>query len=318
MNKYLKIIISIIVVVLLSVVIDFICIFTINRPLFAIKYIVSDTTGNVYKGLFYDTYNCMEYSVPQVKFKGTKFNCAYIDFVVKESDYVSSNIDNVSTNIYDISLSGATIVIKDTNKKPYVYGSWYKIEKEVDGKWYEVPTIIEDYGFDEMAYLVDKNNEVKFVMNWEWLYGKLPSGSYRILKQVNDKYIAIPFNIATTSNKIIEVIKPDVTNLNKFNKYLERDNKVIYLAGNIEEVYFNQNSRMTLKDYISKSYQSIDDGIKHLTDNMELIDSYDDGGTKLYRSKEYDITIIKCNTLLGSRDIYIGDYSMNYNNDMCR
>ena len=36
-----------------------------------------------------------------------------------------------------------------------------------------------------------------------------------------------------TNNKI-EVIKPEVTNLNKFNKYLERDNRTIYLAGNIE------------------------------------------------------------------------------------
>ena len=78
MNKYLKVIVCIIVVVIVSVIIDFICIFTIIRPLFAIKYIISDTTGNVYKGLFYDTYNCMEYSMPQVKFKGTKFNCSYI------------------------------------------------------------------------------------------------------------------------------------------------------------------------------------------------------------------------------------------------
>ena len=133
MNKYLKVIISIIVVVIISVIIAFICIFTINRPLFAIKYIVSDTTGNVYKGLFYDTYNCMEYSMPQVKFKGTKFNCAYIDFVVKdESNYVISDINNVSISIYDVSNSGATIIIKDTNKTPYVYGSWYKIEKLVE------------------------------------------------------------------------------------------------------------------------------------------------------------------------------------------
>ena len=38
-----------------------------------------------------------------------------------------------------------------------------------------------------MAYIVDKNNEVKFTIDWKWLYGELPSGSYRTLKQVNDK-----------------------------------------------------------------------------------------------------------------------------------
>ena len=41
-----------------------------------------------------------------------------------------NNIKKVSAEIFDISESGATIVIKDNNKKPYIYGEWYKIEKE--------------------------------------------------------------------------------------------------------------------------------------------------------------------------------------------
>lgn len=51
-----------------------------------------------------------------------------------------------------------------------------------------------------MAYIVDKNNEVKFTIDWKWLYGELPSGSYRILKQVNNQYISAEFNLATTFN----------------------------------------------------------------------------------------------------------------------
>ena len=57
------------ILIALIIAIDFICIFTINRPIFAIK------ENNVYKGIFYDVYECMEYSVPQIKIKGTKFNC---------------------------------------------------------------------------------------------------------------------------------------------------------------------------------------------------------------------------------------------------
>ena len=60
------------------------------------------------------------------------------------------------------------------------------IEKEENGKWYQLDTKISVHGFNDMAYLPNKNNEVKFVIDWEWLYGELPLGSYRILKKVND------------------------------------------------------------------------------------------------------------------------------------
>lgn len=72
MKKGLKIILGVIGAVILLFVIDLICIFTINRPLLAIK------KDNVYKGLLYDTYLCSEYTVPQIKVKETKFTCSVI------------------------------------------------------------------------------------------------------------------------------------------------------------------------------------------------------------------------------------------------
>lgn len=74
MKKSLKIIIGIVVILVLTIVIDLICIFTINRPIF----VVSEDYGSyaIYKGIFFNTYNCPEYSIPQIKWKGTKFNCA--------------------------------------------------------------------------------------------------------------------------------------------------------------------------------------------------------------------------------------------------
>lgn len=64
--KTLLIIISVIV---LLVVIDLVCIFTINIPIIAIK------KDNVYYGIFYDSYDCMEYSVLQIQPKNSKFSC---------------------------------------------------------------------------------------------------------------------------------------------------------------------------------------------------------------------------------------------------
>lgn len=69
MNKYLKIFLIVIISIFLLVVVDLTCIFTINKPIIAIK------KDNVYYGIFYDSYDCMEYSVLQIKPKGIKFYC---------------------------------------------------------------------------------------------------------------------------------------------------------------------------------------------------------------------------------------------------
>lgn len=72
MKKLLKIILIFVCIVIICVIIDLISIFNFNRPIFAIK----GNSENVYIGLFYDTYNCFEYSAPQIKVKGTKFTCS--------------------------------------------------------------------------------------------------------------------------------------------------------------------------------------------------------------------------------------------------
>lgn len=69
MNIYLKTLLIIISVIVLLVVIDLVCIFVINRPIIAIK------KDNVYYGIFYDSYDCMEYSVLQIQPKNSKFSC---------------------------------------------------------------------------------------------------------------------------------------------------------------------------------------------------------------------------------------------------
>ena len=153
--------------------------------------------------------------------------------------------------------------------------------------------------------------------NVDEIYFYTGNKGYKKVLELNDdgEWVKVSF-----ANKKIEVIKPEVYNAIKFNKYLERDTRTIYLAGNVEEVYYTDSeTRMSLKDYISKSYQTLDDSIKHLTDIMDYIDTLKDGGTTIYKSNAYDIIIIKCNTIAGNKDIFIGDYSMSFDNDsMCK
>ena len=72
------------------------------------------------------------------------------------------------------------------------------------------------------------------------------------------------------------------------------------------------------KLYISNANRTMDDSIKSITDKLELKDTLKDGGTKIYKSKDKDITMIVCNTTKNDRNILIGDYSMEYTEGECK
>ena len=64
-------------------------------------------------------------------------------------------------------------------------GSWFKIEKVVDGKWQELLTNpLIDYAWDDAAYIINKNDITKFPEEWKWLNGELEAGDYRLSKEV--------------------------------------------------------------------------------------------------------------------------------------
>ena len=162
--------------------------------------------------------------------------------------YATSEVENVSATISDISLTGATITIKDTNEDKYTYEEWYVLQKVIDGKTYSIPTKVKDYGFNDIGYEVNENNEVKFVIDWEWLYGELSQGSYRIIKKSHDKYISIPFNIAETQNSKKEIIKPNL---------FDRSEIIKVVIDNYSQ--YKNNFEYTDKDIIDKVYNLFKD-----------------------------------------------------------
>ena len=97
--------------------------------------------------------------------------------------------------------TGATIIITDKSGRKNIYGSPYTIEKKENGVWKKLETIIDNYAFNLPAYYVDKNNKLEMDIDWEWLYGKLDDGEYRILKSTSTQgeepshYITVEFVI---------------------------------------------------------------------------------------------------------------------------
>ena len=107
-------------------------------------------------------------------------------------------------------------------------------------------------------------------------------------------------------------------NSEKIKEYFTFNDRKIYCTGNIKEFYVVDGETMILKSYISNVNQSLDDSIKNITDKLDAVDMLKDGGTKIYKSKDKDMTIITCKTLDGNKDIYIGDYSMKHESSMCK
>ena len=309
MKNFIGFILSI---VILLIVADLTWLICFDKPLIATK------EENVYKGLLYDVYTC---GGSTVKMKWEKFNCKIEDDQSsngKESPYEVTTLKNVKLSINNVTSTGATISISDNNKETYTYGAWYKIEKFVDGKWYTLETI-QPLTWNMVGYKPVKGVSLILSVDWTKFYGSLPNGKYRLLKEVDKKYIAVEFVIEMVSLSKVELVK-NKSYPSFYNKYLVHDGRIIYLANNIDDVYVTSSKdKIKLSYYIAKSYQTFDDSIKSITDLLEETAIIRDGGSTVYKYKKYDITVVRCNNLNGNKNIYIGDYSANFDDEvMCK
>ena len=170
----------------------------------------------------------------------------------------------------------------------------------------------------------ERKSSDKFLIN----LGKNNDAIYVVGSNVKITYVggineSYPAQIGTTNIEVVKdfdfyITKPQAHNDIRFNDYLTFSDRKIYLAGNIGEFYVVDGKTMILKEYISNANRTMDDSIKSITDKLELKDTLKDGGTKIYKSKDKDITMIVCNTTKNDRNILIGDYSMEYTEGDCK
>ena len=94
----------------------------------------------------------------------------------------------LTLSVKDVTEAGLTLVCTQSGGEltgELQTGSDYKliVLKEA---WEDVPTIIEDYGWTAEAYMIAKDDVTEFEIKWEWLHGKLPAGTYRLVKGFTD------------------------------------------------------------------------------------------------------------------------------------
>lgn len=83
-----------------------------------------------------------------------------------------------------LSNTGGTIIIKDKSPNKIVYGKDFYIEKYVNSEYVPLDYIHDDFGFNAMAYYVNEFGILEMNQKWEYMYGVLDKGIYRIVKDV--------------------------------------------------------------------------------------------------------------------------------------
>ena len=168
-------------------------------------------------------------------------------------------------------------------------------------------------------YLDEENNII--VVN---LIDNSESKQNEFLEKANidSKYIKFEQGGPYNTNSLDIVLKVSSENNDKninFKEYLKFDNRTIYLAENVSELFIAEKKNQTsLRKYIINSTESKDKSIENITNLLNKQSILKDGGTIIFKNKDKNITLIKCNTIDNNKDIYIGDFNLNFKSSMCK
>lgn len=106
-------------------------------------------------------------------------------------DMVAEEAWGITLTAENVTPTGATIKCKQSGGEPtgeLQTGSWYIVENWTqENGWNEMPYMIQgNIGWTAEAWMIPTDNKAEWEVNWEWLYGELPAGKYRIGKEIMD------------------------------------------------------------------------------------------------------------------------------------
>lgn len=127
--------------------------------------------------------------------------------------------------------------------------------------------------------------------------------------------------IRQNSKKVKTEYRYEITSLSTCEKeklYYSKGNVDIYLYCLNSVKVKDGNNLLELKNYLKNNPNELEDMIS----KMNAIENFEDGGTTLYQDdgklSKKGFTILKCATLEGSNDIYIGPKNMQFQEGFCQ
>ena len=100
----------------------------------------------------------------------------------------------LSFEVKNVSATGLTLVVTQSGGNPtgeLMTGEPYRLITLVDDTWKDVeelplPEGVDGRAWNSIGYPISKGETREFEINWEWMFGELPSGTYRIIKEFMD------------------------------------------------------------------------------------------------------------------------------------
>ena len=152
-----------------------------------IKQDFSDIYGSLSDGTYRISMQFVNYGYTAGEL--TVVNCStyYCEFVIGEKTHDWG----ITMSAKDVTSAGMTLVIDQKGGNvtgELEYGSEYHIEIQSDenGMWERLPYVTDEVAWTLDASIVDLGAHIEEQINWTYIYGYLPAGHYRLVKEFMD------------------------------------------------------------------------------------------------------------------------------------
>lgn len=97
----------------------------------------------------------------------------------------------ITLSVKSVTPASLTIVCTQSGGEPtgeLHTGSYYSLERRSEEEWIPVEMLPHDLNiaWTAEAWIIPTEDSVEWQVKWDWLYGELPSGTYRIGKEICD------------------------------------------------------------------------------------------------------------------------------------
>ena len=98
------------------------------------------------------------------------------DIKISQNDVIMTIKEGTLTN------KSVTLILTNNSDRKIQYGSPYEIEIKKNGEWYKINAKL---NFTLPLFILESKKKSQFKLNFEEGYGKLPSGTYRVIKKID-------------------------------------------------------------------------------------------------------------------------------------
>lgn len=241
--------------------------------------------------------------------------------LINKNNALEKEMVKISLKKDSLTSTSLILIIKNNSDKEIHFGEGFTIEKFNNKKWLKLKTR-EDTFFNLIDNIVEKKSTAEQQISWDWIYGTLKPGKYRLVKEINNHKYYLEFKIASkkNENKIEKIIAKEKVNCTNSKDLLISTKEYKIYTSCLESVTIKIDlQEFSLQEFL-KEKANLEKLIQILKEQTTLNDTtsliYKDGGSTLYKGA--NLSLLKCNTIEGNKDIYIGSEKMYYEKNFCK